>query len=122
MPFLHQRTWNGAARTERAAVAGWRFMLFAAALQSQKNRPAIVGYALEVIRDIVGFGTGLVGKLLILDALDALRDAALSMESRKSSVRKEPDDPRTIGARALILYRLSTCDRLRSWDDYDVRF
>ena len=41
--------------------------------------------ALEAIREIVGFGEGLVGRLLMVDArVDAVRDAALRARSRKT--------------------------------------
>ena len=56
--------------------------------------------ALEVIREIVGFGEGLVGRLVMIDAR-AMRFETLryALGSGESAVRRAADDPRSVGAR-----------------------
>jgi hypothetical protein len=56
--------------------------------------------ALEVIREIVGFGEGLVGRLVMLDAR-AMRFETLTLRlgPGQSAVRRAADDPRFVGAR-----------------------
>ncbi len=55
--------------------------------------------ALEVIREIVGFGEGLVGRLVMLDAR-AMRFETLryAWDPAESAVRRAPDDPRSVGS------------------------
>ena len=56
--------------------------------------------ALEVIREIVGFGEGLVGRLLMVDArsmrFETLRYA---LGSRQSALRRAPDDQGSVDPR-----------------------
>ena len=69
--------------------------------------------ALEVIREIVGFGEGLVGRLVMLDAR-AMRFETLryAWDPDQSAVRREADDPRSVGAR----------ERLRPFGGHGVVF
>ncbi len=55
--------------------------------------------ALEVIREIVGFGEGLVGRLVMLDAR-AMRFETLryGWDPENPLIRRAPDDPRSVGA------------------------
>ncbi len=56
--------------------------------------------ALEVIREIVGFGENLVGRLVMLDAR-AMRFETLryAWDPAESAVRRAADDQRSVGAR-----------------------
>ena len=65
--------------------------------------------ALEVIREIVGFGEGLVGRLLMVDArAHALRDAQLCVGSGQSAVGRDADDQGSVGARVSYLLHTAT--------------
>ena len=65
--------------------------------------------ALEVIREIVGFGKGLVGRYLMVDARDhALRDAELRVGPGQSALGREADDPRSVDPRVSYLLHTAT--------------
>ena len=57
--------------------------------------------ALEVIREIVGFGEGLVGRLLMVDARSMrFETLQLCLGSGQSAVRRGADDPRPVSMHA----------------------
>ena len=62
--------------------------------------------ALEVIREIVGFGEGLVGRLLMLDAR-AMRFETLryGWDPENPLIRRAADDQRFVGARVIVIAR-----------------
>ena len=88
--------------------------------------PGVLGsmMALEVIREIVGFGEGLVGRLLDgRRALDAVRDAELCVGSGQSAERREADDQGSVGASLSVSCprKRASSNHGRSWEYWIIR-